>query len=209
MLIDAMFKREWQGHRAISAIAIIAAHVIALWAAASATLQLRVTVPNLPLDARFIDQPSIERRREPPMIGITAALPSVHAPVLPAVEIPIAPSVSDRAITVPEQAAVVSSDSGLAKWVSAVEYVREPAPRYPVQSRRLREEGLVVLRVLIDERGTACKIDIERSSGHARLDHAAREAVARAVFRPYVEDGTAKPAQVLIPIEFAIKRSSA
>jgi len=90
------------------------------------------------------------------------------------------------------------------KLISAVEYVREPIPRYPAQSRRLREEGVVVLRVLIDERGQACNIEIESSSGYARLDNAAKEAVARAAFRPYLEDGKPRPALVLIPIEFSL-----
>jgi protein TonB len=66
-----------------------------------------------------------------------------------------------------------------------------------------------MLRVLIDERGNACSIEIESSSGHARLDHAAREAVSRAAFRPYVEDGSPRRALVLIPIEFSLNRSSA
>jgi protein TonB len=90
------------------------------------------------------------------------------------------------------------------KLVTSVEYLREPAPRYPAQSRKLREQGLVVLRVLIDERGTACDVAIENSSGHPRLDQAAKEAIVRAEFRPYIEDGVARRAMVLIPIEFSL-----
>jgi protein TonB len=90
-----------------------------------------------------------------------------------------------------------------------VEYLREPTPRYPSQSRRLREEGVVVLRVVIDERGQACEIAVESSSGYERLDRAAREAVASAAFRPYVEDGAPRRAQVLIPIEFFLSRRTA
>ena len=70
------------------------------------------------------------------------------------------------------------------------------------------EQGMVVLRVLIDEQGVACSIEIETSSGSARLDHAAREAVERAAFRPYIEDGSPRRAFVLIPIEFSLNRSS-
>jgi protein TonB len=95
------------------------------------------------------------------------------------------------------------------KLISAVEYVREPTPRYPPQSRRLREQGLVVLRVLIDEKGQACDIEIESSSGYVRLDHAAKDAVARAAFRPYVEDGAPRRAHVLIPIEFSLNSTKA
>jgi protein TonB len=116
------------------------------------------------------------------------------------------------AITIPVHVAVsppANDGRHAPKLISSVEYVREPAPRYPPVSRRLHEEGLVMLRVLIDERGVACSIEIESSSGFARLDHAAREAVARAAFRPYVEDGEPRRALVLIPIEFYLNRSSA
>ena len=71
------------------------------------------------------------------------------------------------------------------------------------------EQGVVVLRVVIDERGRACDIEIESSSGHERLDRAAREAVATAAFQPYLEDGAPRRALVLIPIEFSLNRGSA
>ena len=78
-------------------------------------------------------------------------------------------------------------------------------PRYPAESKRSGEEGLVVLRVLINELGRAARVDIERSSGHIRLDEAARSAVQRALFRPYVENGVARMALATIPIEFTWK----
>jgi protein TonB len=89
--------------------------------------------------------------------------------------------------------------------VTDVAYVEAPQPRYPPESRRSGEEGLVVLRVLINELGRAARIDIERSSGHQRLDEAARAAVQRALFRPYVENGVARMALATIPIEFTWK----
>jgi periplasmic protein TonB len=128
------------------------------------------------------------------------------------IELPAVVEPSERAITIPVRAAVAvvaSEDRSAPKLISTVEYLREPVPRYPPQSRKLREQGLVMLKVLIDERGNACEIEIESSSGHARLDHAAREAVSRAAFRPYVEDGSPRRALVLIPIEFSLNRSSA
>lgn len=66
--------------------------------------------------------------------------------------------------------------------MSDVAHLVRPAPRYPPESRRIREQGLVILRVLIDESGHAKTIEVYRSSGHPRLDEAARSAVARAVW---------------------------
>jgi periplasmic protein TonB len=86
--------------------------------------------------------------------------------------------------------------------VESVEYVRPPAPVYPAESKRKRERGTCVLRVMVDSNGKPAQIEVERSSGFERLDSAAREAVEKAVFRPYEVNGVAQPAQVLIPIEF-------
>jgi protein TonB len=86
--------------------------------------------------------------------------------------------------------------------VESVEYVRAPAPAYPVESSRRRERGVVLLRVLVDALGRPAQIQLERSSGYTRLDEAARAAVQKALFRPYEVNGVAQPAQVLIPIEF-------
>ena len=91
--------------------------------------------------------------------------------------------------------------------VETVEYVRPPAPVYPAESRRKRERGTCVLRVMVDSNGHPAEIQVERSSGYERLDSAAREAVEKALFHPYEVNGIAQPAQVLIPIEFARRPS--
>jgi protein TonB len=62
----------------------------------------------------------------------------------------------------------------------------------------------VSLRVLIDEGGHAADVRVERSSGFPRLDEAARLAVVRALFKPYLEAGVAQRAIVIIPIEFSL-----
>jgi len=91
--------------------------------------------------------------------------------------------------------------------VESVEYVRAPAPVYPAESRRKRERGTCLLRVMVDSSGRPAQIQVERSSGYERLDDAAREAVEKALFHPYEVNGIAQPAQVLIPIEFARRPS--
>jgi len=107
-----------------------------------------------------------------------------------------APQVVETTITQPTQQAVV------APLVESVEYVRAPAPVYPRESNRRRERGTVILRVLVDPAGRPAQIQVEHSSGYDRLDVAAREAVEKALFRPYEVNGVAQAAQVLIPIEF-------
>jgi len=161
-----------------------------------------------PVDVRFIAEAPTQPHWEPPKVTPVQPKLDTVAPAVPLIDIPVVQEQSSHAITIPVAAAppppAAEPSSAPAKLVASVEYLREPIPRYPPQSRKLREQGLVVLRVLIDERGTACDVAIENSSGHERLDRAAREAIARAEFRPYIEDGVARRAMVLIPIEFSL-----
>lgn len=104
-----------------------------------------------------------------------------------------------------------SSDSGPGpslRVMSTVAYLHRPSPAYPRESRLAREEGLVILKVLIDETGHARDIDVYRSSGHPRLDREACAAVARALFKPYLDGGTARPAVAMVPIEFSLRGKS-
>jgi protein TonB len=192
---------------------IVAVHAVGLYVALTFAPQIRPAVAEVPLTATFISQPEPTPRRELPRVSVVTPQPMAPMPDLSLIEIPTEAPPSTRAITVPVQAAPPpaphAEDRSTPKLVSSVAYVREPSPRYPPQSRRLREQGVVVLRVVIDERGEASSIEIETSSGHARLDDAARDAVLRAAFRPYVEDGEPRRALVLIPIEFALNRGSA
>ncbi|HEY0939271.1 MAG TPA: TonB family protein [Steroidobacter sp.] len=203
---------EDHSRRLVIAAAIAAVHVAGVYAALNVVPELKQAVAQVPLLVTFVSPPEPAPQRPLPQVAVVTPQRLVQIPDLPQIDIPNEAPRSPRAITVPLQPpppAAQSADRSTPKLVSTVEYVREPAPRYPPQSRRLREQGLVVLRVVIDERGSASSIEIETSSGHARLDDAARDAVLRAAFRPYVEDGEPRRALVLIPIEFALNRGSA
>jgi periplasmic protein TonB len=191
---------------------IVAVHALAIAGLAQLGPRLDSMPLQTPLTVRLISQPSQRVETKPIEVKVQTPNITVQPPEVPLLELPAIVEASDRAITIPVRAAIsvaASEDRTAPKLISTVEYLREPVPRYPPQSRKLREQGLVMLRVLIDERGNACEIEIESSSGHARLDHAAREAVSRAAFRPYVEDGSPRRAMVLIPIEFSLNRSAA
>jgi len=63
-------------------------------------------------------------------------------------------------------------------------FLNNPKPKYPAASRRLGEQGKVLLEVLILTDGTVGEIGVKRSSGYPRLDQAALEAVRRWHFQP-------------------------
>ncbi|WP_246542017.1 energy transducer TonB [Collimonas antrihumi] len=87
---------------------------------------------------------------------------------------------------------------------SGVEYIQPPDVRYPAVSKRMGEEGKSIIRVLINEKGRAERAEVQKSSGSSRLDDAARQAVMRALFKPYMEDGKPMPVFAIVPINFQL-----
>jgi protein TonB len=201
-------------HPSIRKPLVFGAIVIAHVAAVLGLTQIRAKAQEAPVQAlaiRWIEESQQQATSKPVEVATISPRITIDPPEMPVIELPSAEE-TQRAITLPMRASapvVANVEQRTPKLISTVEYIREPAPRYPPQSRKLREQGLVMLKVLIDEKGVACSVEIESSSGYARLDHAAREAVTRAAFRPYVEDGEPRRALVLIPIEFYLNRSSA
>ena len=86
-----------------------------------------------------------------------------------------------------------------------VEGLSNPAPRYPYLSRSREEEGKVILQVYVNKKGRASKIETIQSSGHSRLDKAARKAVKNWTFIPALEDGNPTAGIVQVPISFVLK----
>lgn len=195
------------------AVSIVLAHAAAFYALTQVSPRLKSLISNNPVAVRFVSVSPPRSQWQPPQVKLVEPAILTQMPELRLIDVTVSAPPSERAITVSvpqrSESPPAAADRSVPKVVATVEYLREPSPRYPPQSRKLREQGLVVLRVVIDERGLACDIDVESSSGHARLDAAAKDAVARAAFRPYVEDGMPRRALVLIPIEFALNRSAA
>lgn len=132
----------------------------------------------------------------PPPPPVPAPLPAPEAPPQPpAPPAPPAPAVA----TAPVPAAprtVVLTDS---------DWVRVPEIEYPPASRRLREEGTVIVRALIDTRGVPKQVVLQRSSGHARLDQAALRAALEARVRPRTENGVPFEFWIAMPLAFELE----
>lgn len=77
-------------------------------------------------------------------------------------------------------------------------------PRYPPHSRRMGEEGSVVLRVELDEHGTVSMARVSTSSGFTRLDEAALAAVRNWHCQPAIRDGQPMRATALQPFNFIL-----
>ena len=87
---------------------------------------------------------------------------------------------------------------------TASDYRSNPAPQYPMISRRLHEEGRVVLRVRIDESGKVVDLEVHKSSGFDRLDHAGLAAVKAWTFVPRQVNGKSMGQTLLVPVLFKL-----
>lgn len=84
-------------------------------------------------------------------------------------------------------------------------YLANPIPEYPRISRRMGEEGRVMLRVHVGADGKPLEVTIAKSSGYPRLDDVARDTVLRSWrFVPARQGDQAVAGTVRVPIDFTL-----
>jgi protein TonB len=84
-------------------------------------------------------------------------------------------------------------------------YKQNTSPPYPRKARRLGYEGIVMLKVLIDENGRVDHLTVLKSCGYDILDRAALSAVKKWLFEPGTEGGIKKKMWVKIPVRFDLE----
>lgn len=104
-----------------------------------------------------------------------------------------------------DSASTPAAPAGLTPARFDVAYLQNPRPDYPSLSRRLGEEGKVLLRVVVSPEGQPLAVDLERSSNFSRLDEAARQTVARWRFVPARRGDQAIEAAVIVPVVFRLE----
>jgi periplasmic protein TonB len=123
-----------------------------------------------------------------PLVPSTAPIPLAQtptvAPAMTVVPATTAPTVATPSAAVSAKPVVVVAPSRVESSCAA--------PRYPMASERLREEGVVTLRFLISENGQVVSGQVDKSSGYKRLDDAALAALSLCKFKPATVDGRPK-----------------
>lgn len=141
---------------------------------------------------------------KPVMLAAPTPAPAVmSAPPLPPEPEP-APAPEPVAAP-PAPVAVVPPPEPITPPVFNADYLDNPPPPYPMTARRSGQQGRVVLRVLVTPAGTAGAVEVRDSSGHMRLDEAARDTVRQWRFVPAKRGAQLIPAWVLIPISFRLE----
>jgi periplasmic protein TonB len=133
--------------------------------------------------------------------------PKASAPVVEATQStapPPAAVLAAPAETKPAPAAPPAEPVSQARF--DVDYLKNPAPPYPPLSRRMGEEGKVVLRVSVSPQGLAENVEIRTSSGSQRLDESALKTVRNWKFIPAKRGDSAVQSWVLVPIIFKLEQ---
>lgn len=197
-------KKPWQGSVGAALTVGIHVGVVALLLVEKAPVAavpapINVTVisdnpqqQNQPLEVVAkprLDQPKFHVPQ--PEISIADNSESNSAPI--AVASPVA-SASESVAAVP---AVVQP-------VFDADYLNNPSPSYPPLSRRMREQGVVYLRVLVSSDGVADQVELKKSSGSVRLDESALCTVKKWRFVPARRGSQTVAAWVVVPIAFSL-----
>lgn len=176
-------------------------------------MPLRPSAPAL--GVRFVEPPERQPLPPPPPPLDVRPLPQ-HAPALP-VAPPVAttPRVSDEGSRsappvappmIAPPATGVAPDATPGAPVQASLAYRSAPLAFPMPAIRQHLHGTVVLRVLVDERGSPLEVIVETSSGYALLDRSAREQVlAGWRFQPASVGGRAVRAWARVPVSFELR----
>lgn len=189
--------------------AVIGLHALALVVAFGAATRPELAKPLRALAVRMLEMAPTQPRAEPPK---QAPTPPRKAPLAPPPVMTAAPSAatSGFAIAPQPEPRPVEPPSAPAAPVPIVaarfdaDYLQNPKPVYPPMSRRLGEEGKVVLRVRVSAQGSTQSVEIKQSSGYPRLDEAARAAVEKWRFVPARQGSEAIESSVLVPLHFTL-----
>lgn len=202
----------------LATVTIVAgAHVAVLLLLLTVMPAERLAEMARPLTVRLIElapKPAVEappvppkprpRRPEPPARVLAVSTPIPERAAAPVFMIAPAPEPAPAAVLPAPTFAVPASAPITAVRFDAA-YLNNPKPVYPNASRRLGEEGKVVLRVHVDPDGRPTEIEIRTSSGFPRLDAAAYEAVSHWRFVPARRGDEPIAAWVAVPIAFNLE----
>jgi periplasmic protein TonB len=89
---------------------------------------------------------------------------------------------------------------------TARQAIHNPKPHYPLASRRLREQGLVVVKLCVNEQGIVGEAVVSKGSGFQNLDQSALKALSQWRFNPIASNSTNIFSQCFkTPVQFTLE----
>lgn len=169
-----------------TAIVVVAFHALVLYAIAAGLGVVQAPIQIEPIKAVMIDAVQPTRPVDPLPTQPTFEKPNIVVdPVIPQIppEVPIetAPPAEPLLSTAPVETAPPVRE---VMEIANLRVKSRTEPLYPAASRRGGEEGTVVIRLRVDERGRPVELSVVQSTGYNRLDEAALQAVRKWTFWP-------------------------
>jgi len=157
--------------------------------------------------------PSVKAPPPPPQSRIVTPPPLVKVPPAPVPTVattptivPPAPPAPPLAVPAPPAPPAISVGSSIVQGGDlGTQMIAGKPPRYPVESRRKREQGTVLLALTLGLDGAVESFSIAQSSGFARLDNAARDAVRGWRWKPVMRDGQPVRVKGVVEIPFVLR----
>ena len=173
-------------------------------------------IMEMPLIVDLLQPPETRKEPEAKPLPVVRPQPVRQKPVpVPKAPVPVIETTTSTA-PAPATAIAAPPENKAAEAAPAEEsfsqarfdanYLRNPAPPYPALSKRMGEDGTVVLRVSVNPQGTADSVDIKTSSGSPRLDESAQKTVRNWKFVPAKRGDTPVQSWVLVPIIFKLEQ---
>lgn len=165
-----------------------------------------------PVPAKPVAIPQVQPVSLPPVMTSAAEVPapaqSYTVAPQPTASVPTPAPAPEAKIETAAVAAPVKAPPAPAPQLTPprfdANYLHNPAPAYPRAARVAGQQGQVMLKVLVSEQGAAVNVQVESSSGVARLDEAALDAVRQWRFVPAKRGAEAIQDWVLVPIAFRL-----
>jgi protein TonB len=208
-------------------VTVVALHVGALWAMHSGLLKrvvewvipaevmIEATAPAEPEQPKPTPSPAKpvttqsnapatpQQAPVPLAVATPTPTPSANAPAPVVVAEP-----STQTTNSPAVAAAAAPYAPPAKLVlpsKDADYLNNPSPPYPSASKRMGEQGQVVIRTLIGVDGTAQQAEIKRSSGYERLDQVSLATALRWKYVPGKRAGVAEAMWFDVPFNWELR----
>jgi periplasmic protein TonB len=174
---------------------VVLLHIALVWAIVSGLAYRAMEVTPSPIETKIIDETPQEKAEPPPPPPAFQPPPPPFVPP-PEVDIatPPAPAASTAITVVTPVRPAAPAPREAVSVLPHVDTGASREPEYPPVSRRLGEQGTVILAVLVEPNGRASDAKIVQSSGFPRLDQAAIDGVKTSYrFAPGTLDGKPQP----------------
>jgi protein TonB len=197
-------------------VGVLLLHLVLFWALRNGLLhQAAEAITPARIFVNFVEPDTPRTPPAPPMQSAPLIKPLAPMP-LPLPDVTIAPEASAPIATsstvAPQPAASRAKPTPdnapprIELPSSDADYLQNPKPVYPSLSKRLNEQGTVVIRVLIGLDGSAQRAEIATSSGYDRLDQAALATAQKWRYVPGKRNGVPEAMWFNVPIKFILER---